>query len=139
MNNIGGCNDLYKSMTLLSLVSLNNMIRSNIAMAKKLKSKALKISTGHGTDTGKVLEVYMINAYIIMSLFAYLTQKCTRDFYFHVKGGQSLNVISADADPSWKQHIPEQAKTDQHYHVVQCAEVYLVISLPQKIYYVMLL
>ena len=46
----------------------------------------------------------------------------TREFYFHIRGGDRLNVTRADTHPLWKD-IPEVTSQDKHYHTIQCAEV----------------
>lgn len=46
----------------------------------------------------------------------------TREFSFHICGGDHLSVIRADTHPLWKD-IPEATSQDKHYHTIQCAEV----------------
>ena len=53
---------------------------------------------------------------------ANLSQKSTREFYFHIRGGNRLNITRADTHPLWKD-IPEVTSSDNAYHTIQCAEV----------------
>ena len=46
----------------------------------------------------------------------------TREFYFHICGGDHLNITRADTHPLWKD-IPEVTSQDKQYHTIQCAEV----------------
>ena len=78
----------------------------------------------------KVLFYPVCMQYIMASLnsdyhvtFMLLLQKgrpYNQEFYFHIQGGNRLNIARADAHPLWKD-IPEVTSS---YHTVQCARVH---------------
>ena len=45
-----------------------------------------------------------------------------REFYFHIREENHLNITRADMDPLWKD-IPEVTSANNIYHTIQCAEV----------------
>ena len=67
-----------------------------------------------------------------------LIEKYT-EFYFHICGGNHLNITRADTHLLWKD-VPEVTSPDNTHHTIQCAEVTKLTLLKQAIYaYILLL
>ena len=79
-------------------------------------------STSIGDSNNAQRKLPKVQAYCTRYILFTIANLQNREFYFHIREGNHLNITRADMDPLWKD-IPEVTSANNIYHTIQCAEV----------------